>query len=122
MRRLIRMKAMTQREFVAKTHISGFTLSRLIRQPEPRCNPSTYRAVASGLGMTPEDLDDAWRALGDDPAESRQLTARALAGEYGLSESEARAVLGWYLRQTEEFKAAIRGSPPQSGHAATKRA
>ena len=62
LRALLDERHLTQREFCAKSGIASDTLARALKSPTPKMNQTTYRAIASGLGMSPTELDHQWRS------------------------------------------------------------
>jgi hypothetical protein len=77
---LIRARNVTKTDFAAAAGIGEATLFRQLRSPTPIGNPSTYRAIAKALNLTPDELDAAWK--GDDEPEPipSNFTIRRVSG------------------------------------------
>jgi hypothetical protein len=71
---------MDNRQFAEAAGISENTLYRNLRAHIPLGNPSTYRAIAKALNLTPDELDAAWK--GDDEPDPipSNFTIRRVSG------------------------------------------
>lgn len=56
-RKLIASKHLTLRQFAAACGLSLDTINRVLKMSRPQVTPTTYRALAAGLGLLPEELD-----------------------------------------------------------------
>lgn len=48
---------MTLRQIAQAAHLSLDTINRILKMEKPTINPTTYCALAAGLGLKPEELD-----------------------------------------------------------------
>ena len=61
LRRLILDHHLSQREYAKKCGLAMETVRRALNARGMQMNQSTYRALAAGFGLTPEQLDRQWR-------------------------------------------------------------
>lgn len=70
LRQMIKAKHLGVEEFAKNAGLGADTLYRNLRSSRPVGKPATYRTIASSLGMTTQQLDEAWKTT--EPSEPRR--------------------------------------------------
>lgn len=107
-RRLMKERGLTTRGLAQAAMVSLDTVGRVLKMEQPAVNATTYCALAAGLGLTPEELQDA------------TASGRARAGSVARSAGDAEQALALHLRGQRPGveRAAVATGEPGGGMAA----